>query len=56
METMDKQIIEKPKCVNYERCQNLAICLNGGLWVCGKCITELNKKIDNIKKEMLLHG
>lgn len=50
------QIMNKPKCVNFEKCGNEAMCLANGMWLCGPCIVELQKKIKKIKEKLLLEG
>ena len=49
----DKQIIEKPKCVNFAKCKNYAICLFHDNWLCGECLVKLNKKVKKFITNMI---
>ena len=48
------KILNKPKCVNYEKCKHEAMSLANGMWLCGTCIVKLQEKVKKIKEKLLL--
>jgi hypothetical protein len=40
------EILNLPKCENYEKCGHYAIALWGRLWLCGDCLIKLKEKMD----------
>jgi len=37
------KIYEKPKCAMKD-CEESAMCLYSGIWVCGRCLEKIHKK------------
>jgi len=48
------QIMNKPKCRNYEKCGNEAMTLVNGMWLCGNCLIKLQEKVNRLKEKLLL--
>jgi len=44
----------RPKCINYKKCKNKAICFMNDMWVCGDCIIKLQNKLKEQKKDLIL--
>lgn len=49
-------IMNKPLCHNYDKCENDALTLVSGMWLCGDCVIELNNKLKKLKERLLLEG
>jgi ribosomal protein L37AE/L43A len=45
------KIYERPKC---EKCEEMAIGLMRGIWLCGRCIEKLTIKLNEQKRKELL--
>lgn len=50
------RILNRPDCINYEKCQNSALCLINGMWVCGDCLVKLEEKVKKLKEQFILEG
>lgn len=48
------EILNLPKCHNFDRCGNSAFSMVNGMWVCGKCLIRLEEKIKKLKENILL--
>lgn len=44
-------ILEKPKC---SKCGKDAMCLVSDIWLCGDCVVELDKRMKEQKKKMIM--
>ena len=48
------QILNRPKCHNFDRCNNEALSLVSGMWVCGECLVKLQDKLRILKEKLIL--
>jgi len=48
------KILNRPKCHNFDRCGNEALCLVSGMWVCGDCLLKLQEKLKILKEKLIL--
>jgi len=44
-------IMERPVCI---KCQETAICLISNMWLCGKCLTEVDRKLKEQRKKAIM--
>jgi len=44
----------RPKCKNFERCGQLAITYTQGIWLCGKCLMNLQEKLKELKEKIII--
>ena len=48
------QILNKPKCRNFDKCGNEAMTLVNNMWLCGECVIKLQNKISKLKERLIL--
>lgn len=48
------KIIDRPKCMNFEKCGNQAIALVNSEWICGHCYVEYDKRIKEEHKKLMI--
>jgi hypothetical protein len=48
------ELLNVPKCHNFERCGNRAISLINGMWLCGNCVIKVSEKVRQLKEKILL--
>jgi len=48
------QILNRPKCINYMNCGNEAITLVNRMWLCGPCLNNWIKKMEEKQNKIFL--
>jgi len=44
----------RPKCFNFEKCENKAIAFINDLWICSACLIKMQENITNQTKSLVL--